>query len=143
MTRDQRYLALGVLVLAGGVVAACQSADPRRAVAEQFIDRLFVVIDQRAARELAVGVAAGKVDEEIRLKGDQAIDESTQKPRVTYRFVESRGDDGAEVTSMVYDLQIAPDGIEAFGRRLLLTLRRLPEGWRIANYTLDAAAGPD
>jgi hypothetical protein len=131
------------MVLATGLVlaSACEPGDPRRAVAEQFIDRLFVVIDQAAARELATGLAVEKLDEEIRLRGDVEIDESTRQPRVSYSLLEGRGDLDDEASSLVYELYVAPDGTDAFSRRLILTMRRAGDAWRVANYTLESPPG--
>ncbi len=128
---------LAFVALATTLLAGCTSSDPRRGVAEQFIDRLYVRIDQPAARELAVGLAAAKIDEEIRLKAGQAIDESTRQPSVHYSFVQ-HGDDGQGGTSsVVYELHVSPDGADAFTNKLILTLRRDGEAWRVANYTLE------
>lgn len=118
----------------------CAPADARRGVAEDFIDRLFVVIDQRSARELATGLAVKKLDEEIRLRGDVQIDETTRQPQVTYSFLESRGDEHQPTSSLVYELYVSPDGAEEFTRRLILTLRHAENVWRVGNYTLEAAA---
>jgi hypothetical protein len=120
------------------LVSACEPADPRRSVAEQFIDRLFVVIDQAAARELATGLAVEKLDEEIRLRGDAEIDESTRQPRVNYSFLEGRGGLGDEASSLVYELYVAPDGADSFSRRLILTMRRAGDAWRVSNYSLES-----
>lgn len=132
-----------MLVLGALLASSCQPTDPRRVIAEDFIDRLFVVIDQASARELATGLAVTKLDEEIRLRGDQEIDESTRKPRVTYEFLESHGDGQDEASSLVYDLRVAPDGADSFNQRLILTLRRTESGWRVGNYTIEAPAEPD
>ena len=48
-----------------------------------------------------------------------------------------------ETSSLVYDLRVAPDGADAFTRRLVLTLRRDGGGWKVANYTLESAPVPD
>lgn len=138
-----RLIALALLVVATLDAGSCTPADPRRAVSEQFIDRLFIVIDQPAARELAIGLAASKIDEEIRLKTDQAIDESTRQPHIHYRFVQQAGDGQGETSSLVYELQVAPEDADAFTRRLILTLRREGDVWRIANYTLESPPGAD
>jgi hypothetical protein len=126
------------LIALAALAAACAPGDPQQAVAEQFIDRVFVVIDQAAARELATGLAISKLDEEIRLRGDVAIDETTRQPRVTYDLLERRGAPGDATVSLVYTLYVAPDGIDSFTRRLILTMRRVADGWRVANYTLEA-----
>jgi hypothetical protein len=122
--------------------ASCRSSDPRQAVAERFIDELFIKIDQPAARELATGLAVSKLDEEIRLKQGQAIDESTRQPQIHYSFVHA-ADGSGDTSSLVYDLRVAPDGADAFTRRLVLTLRRDGGSWKVANYTLESPPVPE
>ena len=134
--------ALALLVSTALTVSACAPADPRRAVAEDFIDRLFVVIDQPAARALTTGLAVAKIDEEIRLKDGQAIDEATRQPRVHYRFLQSAGGEREETTSLVYELRVEPEDADAFTRRLILTIRREGDAWRVANYTLESPPVP-
>lgn len=135
---------LGSLVALTLVVAfcgaGCRSSDPRRATAERFIDELFIRIDQPAARELTTGLATSKIDEEIRLKSGQQIDESTRQPSIAYAFVQAT--DGSDVTSLVYDLHVSPDGADAFTRRLVLTVRPEGGGWKVANYTLESPPIP-
>jgi hypothetical protein len=130
------------LLVALAAVAGCRSSDPRRAVAERFIDELFIKIDQRAARQLATGLAVSKLDEEMRLKEGQAIDESTRQPQIHYAFVQAT-DGSGETSSLVYDLRVAPDGADAFTRRLVLTLRRDGDAWKVANYTLESPPLPE
>jgi len=123
------------------VVGGCHSSDPRQALAERFIDALYIKIDQPAARQLATGLAASKIDEEIRLKAGQAIDESTRQPSVHYTFVKlgSAQDDSA---SLVYDLHVSPDGADSFSERLILVLRQDGGDWKFANYTLESPPVP-
>lgn len=135
-----RLLALAVVLALG--IPACQSADPRRAVAEDFIDRLFVRIDQKSARELASGLAVAKLDDEIRLTQGQAIDEGTRKPQVSYRFLESKGGEDEPTASLVYELHVRPDGADDFAKRLFLTVRREDSRWRVSNYTLESLPEP-
>ncbi len=138
----RRHSVLAALAAALLALAGCASSDPRRALAERFIDALFVEIDQPAARTLATGLAASKIDEEIRLKTGQAIDESTRQPSVHYTYVQSAGDH-EDSASLVYDLHVAPDGADAFTRRLILTLRRDGDAWKVANYTLESPPLPE
>ena len=123
-------------------LAGCESADPRRAVAERFIDQLFVRIDQHAARELTTGLATSKIDEEIRLKAGQQIDDSTRQPSVAYGLVQTSGDDAAPTASLIYDLHVSPDGADTFTRRLVLTVRKDGDQWKVANYTLESPPVP-
>ena len=129
------------LVAALFLAAACHSSDPRQALAERFIDALFIRIDQPSARELATGLAASKIDEEIRLKAGQAIDESTRQPAIHYTFVQV-GSAQEDSASLVYDLHVSPDGADSFTRRLILTLRQNSGSWKVANYTLETPAIP-
>ncbi len=128
-----------LLMACASCALGCEPADPRRGVAEDFIDRLFVVIDQHSARELATGLAVKKLDEEIRLRGDVQIDTATRQPHVTYSFIESRGDASQPASSVVYELHVSLDGADEFTRRLVLTLRQIESEWRVGNYTLEAA----
>jgi hypothetical protein len=129
-------------VLLGALAPGCHSSDPRRAAAERFMDELFIKIDQQAARRLTTGLATSKVDEEIRLKAGQQIDESTRQPSIHYTFAQSGGSEG-DTASLVYDLHVAPDGADAFTRRLILTMRRDGGEWKVANYTLESPSIPD
>ena len=128
--------ALAMLVLTVLALPGCHSSDPRQATAERFIDELFVKIDQPAARRLATGLAASKIDDEIRLKDGQAIDDTTRQPQIHYTFVQT-GPEKDDAASLVYDLHVAPDGADAFTRRLVLTVRQDDGTWKVANYTLD------
>jgi hypothetical protein len=124
------------------VTAGCHSSDPRQALAERFIDALFIKIDQPSARVLATGLAASKIDEETRLKDGQAIDETTRQPGIHYTFVQFSGGQ-EDSSSLVYDLRVSPDGADAFTRRLILTLRQEGGGWKVANYTLESPPVPE
>ncbi len=128
----------GVALLAAAALAmdGCHSSDPRQAAAERFIDELYVKIDQPAARQLATGLALAKLDEEIRLKQGQVIDDTTRQPSIHYTFVQA-GSEQDKAASLVYDLHVAPDGADAFTQRLVLTVRQEGSGWKVANYTLD------
>jgi len=128
-----------LVMLCTSCALGCDPADARRVVAEDFIDRLFVIIDQQSARELATGLAVKKLDEEIRLRGDVQIDTSTRQPQITYSFLESRGDEQQPTSSLVYELYVSPDGADEFTRRLVLTLRQVENEWRVGNYTLESA----
>ena len=141
MSPRRAAVATVLFTLAALALGGCRRADERQAIAGEFIDRLFVVIDQKAARELATGLAAQKIDEEIRLKDGQVIDAGTEKPSVTYRLLESQAGAEPATLSLVYELHVQPDGSEAFERRLILTLRKVDDTWRVANYTLEQPGG--
>src|ERR1051325_2739031 len=83
------------LLLAGVLMASGCSHDVNTAqgVAEEFLDQHYVNIDIPKAKQYAVGLALQKLDEESRLTAGQAIDASTQKPKVSYQLIEKREGD--------------------------------------------------
>jgi hypothetical protein len=113
---------------------ACR-ADPEssRGVAERFLDAHYVNIDLAAAAALTAGLAERKLAEERRLTAGQAIDETTRKPSVYYRLLEETSD-GADRSRFVYRATFSVPGAEVFERRILLLLRREPQGWRVVNF---------
>ena len=119
------------LVLLGG---ACRpdSASPRGA-AERFLDAHYVAIDLAAALPLTTGLARAKVERERALVGDEAIDETTRKPRVWYRLLEERPLDG-DGMQLLYRGTLSPEGVERFDRRWLVTVRRDADGWTVSNF---------
>jgi hypothetical protein len=125
-----------VLLLAATTLAAagCTPAgDSARATAEAFLDAHYVDIDLEAARPLCAGLALDKLEKEVALTRDAAIDAETRQPRVTYRIEESR--DGADRAQYAYVLEIHPDGADVFRKLVVLSLRNEAGSWRITNYT--------
>jgi hypothetical protein len=116
------------------VVHGCTpSGESPRATAEAFLDAHYVDIDLEAARPLCTGLALDKLDKEVALTRDAAIDAETRKPRVTYRLEESSDD--ADRAQYAYILEIHADGADVFRKLVLLSLRKDAEGWRVSNYT--------
>ena len=123
------------LLAAIGALVACQgTGNTPRAAAERFLDEHYVHIDLEAAKQYSVGVARFKVEEEQRLVGDQQIDASTRRPRVSYRLAEQREDTGDGVT-LVYDATLRFDDGDTTSLHWLVTTRREPDGtWKVSNY---------
>jgi hypothetical protein len=121
----------GLIALTGG----CQSAgDSAQGVAERFVDEHYVRMNLPAAREYCVGVARHKVDEEARLVGDQVIDASTRKPRVSYELKETARADEVSA-SFVFEAVIHVDGADSFNKRWLVNTRRETDGWKVSNFS--------
>ena len=131
MSALRHAVALGLLGLALG---GCQRGGAPRAAAEGFLDQHYVHIDLEAAKQYCVGVARAKVEDEQRLVGDQLIDESTRRPRVSYRLGEQRDED-ADRVSFVYHATVRFDDGGSTDLRWLVTTRREPDGsWKVSNY---------
>lgn len=133
MTRASTILSLFLAWTTIAVFGCTQSGESARATAEAFLDAHYVHIDLEAARPLCVGLALDKLEKEVALTRDAAIDAETRKPRITYRIEESRDD--ADRAEYAYVLEIHPDGADIFRKLILLQLRHEPDGWRISNYT--------
>jgi hypothetical protein len=115
--------------------SACWS-DPNsaRGIAERFLDAHYIQIDLQAAKPYCTGLALSRLEDEIRLTQGQTIDEETRKPQVHYHLQEEkpRGD---KRVSLLYEATISVDGAGQFTKKILLTMRRQEEGWRVANYS--------
>jgi hypothetical protein len=133
------------LALLGLLTVGCRasSATPQ-GVAEHFVDQHYVRMDLNAAQEYCVGVAWQKVEEEKRLIGDQQIDASTRKPRVTYRLKNEVPPQGDSL-SFLYEGTIQVDGADEFTRQWLVSTRKEPSGlWKVSNFSeFDAVAHPN
>ena len=125
------YALAAVLLIVSGCHGGTGSA---RGAAESFLDEHYVHIDLEAAKRYCVGVALSKVEDEQRLVGDQQIDASTRRPRVSYRLAEQREDTGDGVT-LVYAATLRFDDGDTTSLHWLVTTRREPDGtWKVSNY---------
>jgi hypothetical protein len=116
------------------LAAACTAdSDSGRGVAESFLDEHYVRMDLKAALEHVTGLAQHKVEDELRLVGDQEIDAGTMRPSVTYRLEETRRD-GDERTNFLYRGKVTLDGGDSFEMRWLISVRREGGGWKVSNY---------
>jgi len=132
VTAAGRGVLAGLVMLAG---AGC-APDPStaRGTAERFLDAHYVAIDLREAVGWTTGVAREKVEQEIALTQGQAIDASTNKPRVHYRLLEEHPD-GEQGMRYLYEGTIRLEGgADDFERRWLVTVRRGDDGWRVTNF---------
>lgn len=122
------------MILLAGFAAACTpDSDSARGVAESFLDEHYVRMDLKASLAHVTGLARHKVEEELRLVGDQEIDAGTMRPTVTYELDEERpgGDDRA---TFLYRGKVSLDGDGSFEIRWLVTARRENGGWKVSNY---------
>jgi len=133
MMRTSTILSLFLAWTTIAVFGCTPAGESPRATAEAFLDAHYVDIDLEAARPLCAGLALDKLDKEVALTRDAAIDAETRKPRITYRIEESRDD--ADRAQYAYVLEIHPDGADVFRKLILLSLRKEADGWRVSNYT--------
>jgi hypothetical protein len=117
------------------VIAACHgSSNAARSAAEGFLDEHYVHINLEAAKQYCSGVARFKVEEEQRLVGDQQIDASTRRPRVTYSLAETK-DEAQDGATFVYNAKVHFEDGGDTALRWLVTVRRDSDGsWKVSNY---------
>lgn len=123
----------GVLLALLLVMLGCEhDLSTSRGVVEEFLDQHYVNIDLRKSKDYTIGLARQKVDDEIRLTANAAIDADTRKPRIYYELIEQRERRGR--LAYLYELTIQPDDADAFTRRILVRVRQEGDVWRISNF---------
>ena len=128
-----RAVLVGVFVVV--LAVGCRSGGATaRGAAEHFLDQHYVHIDLEAAKQYTVGVAREKVEEEQRLVGDQQIDASTRRPRVSYTLAEERGE-GDDRVAFVFDGTVHIEDGGSVTLRWLVNTRREADGtWKVSNW---------
>ncbi len=131
MTRIPRRALVPLLLIFAG--SACHSSNAgARGVAEQFVDQHYVHIDLEAAKPFCTGLALQKLRDEQRLTQGQQIDESTRKPTVHYRLIETKDD--ADHPTFVFEGTIDVDDAGQFKRKWLVTMRPDGDSWKVSNF---------
>ena len=127
-------IAVRVAILGLFVAAACgNDLNTPQGIAQEFVDQHYVKIDLLKAKQYTVSVAQAKIDEEIRLTGGQAIDASTQKPRVNYTLLDKK--EGDQRSTYLFEGKIQSDDGTSFTRKWSIATRKEGNGWRVSNFT--------
>jgi hypothetical protein len=127
-------IAVRVAILGLFVAAACgNDLNTPQGIAQEFVDHHYVKIDLQKAKQYTVSVAQAKIDEEIRLTGGQAIDASTQKPRVNYTLLDKK--EGDQRSTYLFEGKIQSDDGTSFTRKWSIATRKEGNGWRVSNFT--------
>jgi hypothetical protein len=117
-------------------VVACGGMKDPGSVADKFVDRYYVESDQQGAMQFASGVAALRLQEELRLTAEARAPGNpfpSRQVRVYYTRSALAGN-GAERTAD-YKLDIRPQGGGSLQREAHLTLARQPDGtWRVVRF---------
>ena len=120
------------VVLGSGLAACSQPTSSPQATAQAFVDRFFVEADERAALPLTEGVARAKLQEGLRLLGDQPASTTDERPRVYYRQVSERTqDDGM---AFHFRLTVVVMGDPPIEPELIVRVRPSGDQWRVSNF---------
>ena len=131
--KTRRTFALSLIVLNLFLTGCGRDLGTAQGVAEEFVDQHYVRIDIQKAKQYAVGLALEKLNQEIRLTAGQAIDASTQKPKVNYALLEKK--EGANRASFLYEGTIRSEDGTTFTRKWLIAARKEGNQWRVSNFT--------
>jgi hypothetical protein len=133
VSNPQIRLWVSPLIGALMMIACSHDLGTAQGVAEEFVDQHYVRIDLPKAKQYATGLALQKLDEETRLTAGQAIDASTQKPKVSYRLIDKR--EGDNRASFLYEGTIQSDDGSSFTRKWLVAARKEGNQWRVSNFS--------
>ena len=123
-----------LLLALSAIFAACQpSADTAEGTARRFVDEHYVRMNLEAAKSYSTGLATHKVEEEQALINGQVIDESTRKPQVHYKLLETKPE-GEDRISFVFEGSIRVEDAGTFTQKWLVTARKDSAAWKVSNY---------
>lgn len=125
------WQACGVGIFA--VVAACSqpTSSPRR-TAQTFVERFFVEANERAALPLTEGVARAKLEEGLRLLGDQPLSTTAERPRIYYRQLSEQTQ--ADGMAFHFRLTVVVIGDQPLEPELIVRVRPSGDQWRVSNF---------
>jgi outer membrane lipopolysaccharide assembly protein LptE/RlpB len=127
-------IAMRAAIAALLLTAACgNDLNTAQGIAEEFVDLHYVKIELQKAKQYTVSVAQAKIDDEIRLTSGQAIDASTQKPRVNYTLLEKK--EGAQRSTFLFEGKIQSDDGTSFTRKWSIATRKEGNVWRVSNFS--------
>jgi hypothetical protein len=126
-----------VRLLLFALLLSCGPKSPR-SVADKFVDKYYVESDQTGALPLSTGVAALRLEEELRLTADARRAGGPQMQLRQVRVYWSRKSFSGEgaTRSAVYELDIRPQGGGEIQRGAQLELEQQKDGtWRVARFS--------
>jgi hypothetical protein len=134
--RDRAGRAMIRAAAALALLVACGGMKDPGSVADKFVDHYYVESDQQGAMPFTAGVAALRLQDELRLTAEArapGVPYPSRQVRVYYKR-ESLAGDGAERTAD-YKLDIRPQGGGTLQRDAHLTLARQQDGtWRVVRF---------
>jgi len=119
------------------VLAACGGMKDPASVADKFVDRYYVESDQDSALPLTTGVAALRLQDEMKLVAEARRGQSgmpLRQVRVYYTRKALAG--GGSEREADYELDIRPQGGGELQRGAHLELQQQGDGtWRVARFS--------
>ena len=123
--------------LLSGALISCGHNNSPEGVAEEFLFRYFIELNQRGALELSTGLATDKLKKEIELTQNirmlPNLDLAQHKPFLDYELVNKQTRSEKSVT-FFYDVTIENKNGEDYKRELILTTVILDGDWKVNNF---------
>lgn len=118
-------------------LTACGHDNSPEGVANEFLFRYFIELNQRGALELSTGLAADKLKEEIELtqsiRMTPNLDLSKHKPFLDYKLVNTQRRKDNSVT-LYYDVTIENPNGKDYKREVVLTTTEISSLWKVTNF---------
>jgi len=136
ISRLKTKILFSAFLLSGSLISCGHSNSPE-GVAEEFLFRYFIELNQRGALELSTGLATDKLNKEIELTQNirmlPNLDLAQHKPFLDYELVnkQSRGEN---FVTFFYDVTIENKNGEDYKRELTLTTVILDGEWKVNNF---------
>lgn len=118
-------------------IPSCGHENSPEGVAEEFLFRYFIELNQRGALELSSGLATKKLQKEIELtqsiRMQPNLDLSKHKPFLDYKLVNQQNRGERSVT-FYYDVTIENRSGDNYKRQLVLTTVENDGVWKVNNF---------
>lgn len=115
-----------------GLFQGCGSGGPE-GEADRFMDAYYAAADLGAALNLADGLAAKKIRDQLQLNRGETGPQTSQGRRVSYTRMERNTVEGK--LFFRYEVRIDIQGAGSLIRKTLLAMQHGPNGWRVTNFT--------
>ena len=119
------------------LLIACGHSNSPEGVAEEFLFRYFIELNQRGALEVSTGLATDKLKKEIELtqniRMQPNLDLAQHKPFLDYELV-NKQNRGENSVTFYYDVTIENKNGEDYKRELTLTTVILDGDWKVNNF---------
>ncbi|MBI2876636.1 MAG: hypothetical protein HYY20_07120 [Candidatus Tectomicrobia bacterium] len=124
---------VGLIWVIVGLWACGPEAHTPEGVARGFMDRYYVAIDLRGARELCTGLALSKIDQQLELTKGVEISPDTRKPKVRYRLLTVKeGGPSSKLFVFEGEIQVSQGGTSK--KRCLVILREQGGKWKVSHF---------
>ncbi|MFQ5602937.1 MAG: hypothetical protein ACE5HS_06675 [bacterium] len=141
----QKLLFFFILIVPFGCFS-CGHKNSPKGVAEAFLYRYFIELNQQGALELSSGLAEKKLQKEIKLlqsvRMEPNLDLSKHKPFIDYTLVSSKTHSDRSIT-FYYDVKIENKSGDESERKMVLSAVDVDGVWKVNNFDIFDGTNPN